>query len=120
MITREELISTKEYWLTQIQNELFRMVDEYLETNNMNRTQFADKIGVTKGYVSQVLNGDFNHRISKFVELSLSIGKVPIVEFKDLNKIIEEDKNNNNETDKHIRTNGTAKSVLVENNLMTV
>jgi len=46
MITREELLSSKEYWLTQIQNELFRLVDEYLETNNMNRTQFADKIGV--------------------------------------------------------------------------
>jgi len=94
MITRVELLSSKEYWLTQIQNELFRLVDEYLESNKMNRTQFADKIGVTKGYVSQILNGDFNHRISKFVELSLSIGKVPVIEFKDLNKYIEEDKNN--------------------------
>ena len=119
MITREELLSSKEYWLTQIQNELFRLVDEYLETNNMNRTQLADKIGVTKGYVSQFLNGDFNHRISKFVELSLSIGKVPVVEFKDLNDIIEEDKNIKNETDKHKRKNGTAKSVLMKKSLIT-
>ena len=67
MISREELLSSKGYWLANLQIELFNQVDEYLVKNNMNRTQFADQIGVSKGYVSQILNGDFNHRISKMV-----------------------------------------------------
>ncbi len=47
------------------------------------------KLGVTKGYVSQILNGDFNHRLSTLVDLSLAMGKAPIIQFSDLDKIIE-------------------------------
>jgi len=38
--------------------------------------------------VSQILNGDFNHRIATFVDLSLAIGKVPKIELEDLNELI--------------------------------
>ena len=70
MFTREELLSSKEYWIAKIQIDLFRQFEEYLKENKLNRTQLAEKLGVTKGYISQVLNGDFDHRISKFVEAS--------------------------------------------------
>ena len=92
MISREELLSHKEYWITKIQIELFNHCEEYLKRNNLNRTQLAEKLGVTKGYISQVLNGDYDHRISKFVELCLAIGKVPVIEFEDIEQIIEKDK----------------------------
>jgi len=46
-------------------------------------------LGVTKGYVSQILNGDFNHRLSTLVDLSLAMGKAPVIQFTDLDKIIE-------------------------------
>lgn len=78
---REKLIRSKGYNVTKIQNELFRQLTEYLEVNNLTRTQFAKQLGVTKGYVSQILNGDFDYKISKLVELSLAIGKVPEVSF---------------------------------------
>lgn len=86
MITRNELVSSKECWMVNIQTELFAELEKYLKDNNINRTQFAEKLGVSKGYVSQVLNGDFNHSISKLIELSLAMGKVPILKFEDLDK----------------------------------
>ena len=86
MITRNDLMGSKEYWMVQIQTELFAELEKYLKDNNINRTQFAEKLGVSKGYVSQVLNGDFNHSMSKLIELSLAMGKVPILKFEDLDK----------------------------------
>ena len=81
MITNEELISTSEYWTTRIQLDLFNHILNYMQENGMNRAQLAQKLGVTKGYVTQVLNGDFDHRLSKLVELSLAIGLIPKLEF---------------------------------------
>ena len=91
MITRQELLSSKEYWLATIQLDLYAQLEEYMKSNNITRTQLAEKLGVTKGYVTQVLNGDFDHKISKLVELSLVIGLVPVVAFKPLEQVLEED-----------------------------
>lgn len=78
---RDDLIKSKGYNITKIQNELFRLVDEYLETNGKTRTQFAKDLNVTKGYVSQILNGEFDFKLSKLVELSLAIGKIPEINY---------------------------------------
>lgn len=83
---REELISSNEYWLTKIQLELFNMIESYRKENNLNKTQLAEKLGVTKGYVTQILNGDFDHRVSKLVELAIFFGKVPVFNFIDFEK----------------------------------
>jgi transcriptional regulator with XRE-family HTH domain len=91
-MNREELLKSKEYWIGEIQYDLFELIEDYLKKNNLSRIQFAEKLGVTKGYVSQILNGEFDHRISKFVELSLTIGKVPRINFFDIEKILESDK----------------------------
>jgi transcriptional regulator with XRE-family HTH domain len=89
MKTKEELLSSRGYWIANIQLDLFKQVDEYMKVNNLNRTQLAEKLGFTKGYISQVLNGEFNHRIATLVDLSLAIGKVPKIEFEDLSKLIQ-------------------------------
>ncbi|MEI6886248.1 MAG: helix-turn-helix transcriptional regulator [Bacteroidota bacterium] len=81
MISHKELIQTPEYWIETIQNELFREVHNYLHEHGMNQTQFADQLGVSKGYISQILNGNFNFTLSKLVELSLAIGVVPKLAF---------------------------------------
>jgi transcriptional regulator with XRE-family HTH domain len=88
MKSQEELMRSRGYWIANIQMDLFKYVDEYMKNNNLNRSQLAEKLGVTKGYISQVLNGEFNHRVATFVDLSLAIGKVPKVEFEDLEEII--------------------------------
>lgn len=69
-MTREELIQSKEYWMAKLQIDLFNEVESYMKKNGLNRVQFAEKLGVSKGYISQILNGDADHRLSKFVELT--------------------------------------------------
>lgn len=83
-ITREELLLSKEYWTTKIQMDLFAEMEMFMDAHNMTRSQLAKYLGCTKGYVSQLLSGDYDNRISKLVELSLAIGKVPEVSFNDV------------------------------------
>ena len=99
---RSELIRSREYWITEIQLNLFRLIENYKTKYSLTRTQIATKLGFTKGYVTQVLNGDFDHKISKLVDLSLAFGKVPVVHFVDLDQYIKDDANNN----LHIYTEG--------------
>lgn len=91
-MTREELLSHKEYWLVSIQLDLYAHLETYMKEHNMSCIQLAEKLGVTKGYVSQILNGDFDHKISKLVELSLAIGLVPMIKYKPVEEVIEDDK----------------------------
>jgi transcriptional regulator with XRE-family HTH domain len=83
-MTRDQLIQSREYWIAKIQLDLFNQIEKYMGENNLSRTQLAEKLGVTKGYVSQILNGDFDHKISKLVDLALAIGKVPDIQYTDL------------------------------------
>lgn len=92
MKTREELLKTQEYWLEVLQNEVYRMVTEHLEKGNITQSQFAMDLGVSKGYVSQVMNGNFNYTLKKLIELSLAVNKAPVIDFKNINDFINEDK----------------------------
>jgi len=80
--------------MAKIQSELFDQIRNYLDKEGINQTELAKRLGVTKGYVTQILNGDFDHRISKMVELSLAIGKVPRIDWKDLENVLQEDVTN--------------------------
>ena len=92
MKTRRELLKSPYYWNTGIQIELYHQFEAYMKKNHLNRTELAKHLGCTKGYVSQLLSGDFDHKMSKFFELSLAIGKIPVVKFEDVDKYIQEDK----------------------------
>lgn len=91
MFDRKDLLQSKEYWLTRIQTKLFALLENYMEERGLNQTQLAKELGVTKGYVSQVLNGNFDHRMSKFVELSLAINKVPQIHFEEIDQVLDDD-----------------------------
>lgn len=91
IMKREELINSKEYWLAKLQIDLFNKVEAYMKANKLNRTQFAEKLGVSKGYVSQILNGDADHRMSKFIELTLSIGLYPNLSFEKVEDLLHRD-----------------------------
>jgi len=88
MFKREELVNRPEFWLETIQNEIFRQVTAYLKDNNLTQNQFAEQLGVSKGYASQIMKGEFNYTLKKMIELSLAVGKAPIIVFKPLTKII--------------------------------
>lgn len=91
MITREEILKTQEYWNTKIQIEIYRCAEKFMREHEMNRTQFAEYLEVSKGYVTQILNGDYNFSLSKMVELALKIGFVPEVQFTEVEQVIQED-----------------------------
>ena len=77
MKSKLELIQTSEYWIDEIQNEIFRQVTNYMKSNNLNQKELAENLGFSKGYISQILNGDCNFTIKKIVELSIKLGKAP-------------------------------------------
>lgn len=83
-MTRNDLLNSPEYWLVKIQTDLYNNVRLYLEQNNMTQTEFAAKLGVTKGYLSQIMNGNFNHSLAKLIEISLAINKVPVLNFEEI------------------------------------
>lgn len=83
-MTRSELIRSREFWLAQLQNKLFNLIEDYRAKKAITKTALADEFGVTKGYISQLLNGDFDHKLSKMVEISLKVGKVPVLQFEDV------------------------------------
>jgi transcriptional regulator with XRE-family HTH domain len=90
-MTRQDLIQSQEYWIVKIQTDLFNQVRLYLEENKITQTQFAEKIGVSQGYISQIMNGNFNHSISKLIEISLAIGRVPILNFENVEQFQQND-----------------------------
>ncbi len=94
---RHELLRSRAYWTVQIQNKLFNLIEDYRKKNNMTKAQIAEKLGVSKGYVTQILNGDFDHKISKLVDLSLAFGKVPLFFLEDIDQYIEDDNMNVND-----------------------
>lgn len=92
-MTREELLKSPAYWTAGLQMELYRQIVAYMERHHMKKSQLAEYLGCTKGYVTQLLNGDFDHKLSKFVELSLAINKIPEITFTDVDEYIVSERN---------------------------
>jgi len=90
-MTREKLLKSPAYWFEYEQNELFRQVSEFMERENINQTELAAKLNVSKGYVSQILNGNFNYTLKKLIELCLAIGLVPQIKFTRVEEVIKKD-----------------------------
>ena len=81
MLKKKDLYKTSEYWIEELQNELYRQVSDYMKQNNLNQNELAEKWGVSKGYISQILKGNCNFTLKKLTELSLALGKAPIVQY---------------------------------------
>lgn len=91
MITREELLKSPDYWFEAAQNDLFAEVKQYLDRENITQTELAERLNVSKGYISQIMNGNANFTLKKLVDFFISIGKVPQVKYLDFEEILEND-----------------------------
>ena len=80
-MTRAELLKSPDYWKSRIQIALYNCAESFMRKNRKNRKQLAEYLGVSCGYVTQLLNGDYDHKLSKLAELSLAFGYIPILEF---------------------------------------
>lgn len=95
MLPFEQLVKTPEYWMETIQNDLYSAVKKYMEDKNLTQSQLAQELQVSKGYVSQVLNGNFNYTLKKLIELSLHVGAVPDLELNSVEAYIEKESKRN-------------------------
>lgn len=89
---RKELLKSKEFWIVKIQNQLYEELEKYLRENNVSKTELANKMGVSKGYISQILNGDFDYKLSKLIEIIMVMDKVPILNLENIDDCINIDK----------------------------
>lgn len=64
-------------------NSLVLEIRRYLRNEGLNQTEFAERIGVSKGYVSRLLNGNGDPKLSSILDLALAIGKEPVLNFTD-------------------------------------
>lgn len=88
---RDELLSSPEYWIAKTQIGLYNCAEEFMTANGMNRTGLAQHLGVSKGYVTQLLSGDYNYSLSKLTELALAMGYVPEISFTPVADVIARD-----------------------------
>ncbi len=88
---RKEVLNSPEYWTAKTQIDLYDQAQRFMEKSGKNKSQLAEYLGVSKGYVSQLLNGDYDHRLSKFFELALAFGVIPQIEFIPIKDYIKED-----------------------------
>jgi len=62
-----------------------------MEKEGINQTELATRLGISKSRVSQILNGDLNCTLKKLVELCLSIGIVPKINYTPLADVLRDD-----------------------------
>ncbi len=80
----EKILNQPSYWVEGINGVLYNAIIEFMEKNELNRTQLAQILGISKGRVSQILNdGEINFSIEKIVEISIKVGKYPVFELED-------------------------------------
>lgn len=65
------------------------LVHEKLEESGMTQNDLAARLGVTKGRISQLLNGDGNMYLASLARLLGAMGYVVILDAKDVDEIVE-------------------------------
>ena len=90
-MTREQVLRHPAYWFEHEQNELFRQFHSYMKNEKINQTQLAERLGITKGRVSQILRGESNFSIKTLIELGLSIGVIPKIKYIPVEQELKED-----------------------------
>ena len=85
---RKDILKEPAYWITLIQTELYNCAMNFMKRTGKNRTQLAEHLNVSKGYVTQLLSGDYNYSLTKLVETCMAFGYVPKVSFTSLEEEI--------------------------------
>lgn len=74
-------IPPSDQWLQTIENEIILQIHRYMEREKINQTQLAQRLGVSKGRVSQILSGKLNFSMRTLVELCAKMEVMPILSF---------------------------------------
>lgn len=87
-MTRQEVLQTPAYWEQKAQLEIYQQAVDFMQKRGMNRSQFAQYLGVSKSYVTQLLSGDYNYSLEKLVDLSMKLGFALNLEFRPISQVI--------------------------------
>ena len=66
-----------------IYNALVLELRRYMQREGLNQTELAVRLKVSKGYISRLLNGTGDPKLSSILDLALAIGKEPVLMFTD-------------------------------------
>lgn len=77
MYTKERLVRGEVYWMETIQQAIHEALLAYMEKHDLNQTELGKNLGFTRGYVSQLMNGNFNLSQKKIIQLLLKMDMVP-------------------------------------------
>lgn len=85
---RKEILSSPGYWVEAINGILYEAILNFMKSRKMKRKDLAEHLGISPGRVSQILNdGEINFSIEKLVEISLKLGKVPLLKLIDIAEV---------------------------------
>jgi transcriptional regulator with XRE-family HTH domain len=90
---REDLLRSKQYGISKMKYTLLNLIGRFKNENNLKDKDIADKLGVSKSYISQILNGTFDHKMSKVGDIANACNAIPILSFVDIDEYIRNDKN---------------------------
>ena len=91
MTEREELLRSPEFWFTSAQIYLYGALSVFMTKNRLSVDEMAKRAEVTKRQIKQTLNGDFNQSLYTLAKIALACGVAPVIEFKPIEDVIEED-----------------------------
>lgn len=91
---REKLLRSKQYGISTMKYNLLNLIGNFQKKNSLRDYELANKLGVSKSYVSQILNGTFDHKISKVAELAHACNAVPLLYFVDVDEFVKLDAQN--------------------------
>ncbi len=83
---REALETIDKDWSLNLERQLLDIrerIAQQMEKRNMNRADLAKILNCSRSYVTQLLGGDENIRLSTLFKVSFALGLQPIIHFKD-------------------------------------
>ncbi len=96
MINRAQLLKNEKFWTETIQNKIYHDLASYIEKEKISQKELAKRLGVSKGRISQILNGtNLNFRIDTLVKICMAIEKIPNFKLEDIDSFIETDAKSN-------------------------
>ncbi len=88
---RTEVLKSTQYWLLKMQMKLHDDLIEYMNQNKLNQSQLSTHLKVSKGYISQIINGNSNYKIETMIDILIKIGKIPKLETHNIEDILKQD-----------------------------
>lgn len=78
-MTKDELYKQCDFWVSLIQNELYRQVEGFIINNHITDVEMAERLGCSLGCLKEILNGEFNGSVRDIVKILLTVDKAPVL-----------------------------------------